>query len=199
MKRFRRARPSRPLRRRVVVVTEGTVTEPLYLRLYGRIHGPDSLFVEPIPLGQDPRSVVERAIEERQESQSDPDAEDDSFWAMFDRDNHESFLEAVHLAKAKDIPTAVSNPSFELWLILHYELLDRPVTADDCRRRLRELCPDYGRAKQFADAEVIEHQHGDAVSRARNLIRRRSEEDTPLGNPSTTVVELTEYVRLWAR
>lgn len=196
---YRRRGPSRSPKPRIVVVTEGTSTEPLYLKLFRQLHGVSSVAVEVIPLGQDPRSVVERAILEQDESASDADAEDDSFWAVFDRDEHSRFDEAVDLAKGNHIPTAISNPCFELWAILHYELLDAPISRRGCQRRLAELCPSYGKSgKRFEDEEAIRNSYDAAVRRARTLLVRRRNEQQPYGNPSTTVYELTEHVAQFA-
>lgn len=201
MKRYRRRRPSKRPKPRVVVVTEGTVTEPGYLSSFHRIHGSDSVVVEPVPLRKDPRSVVERAISEREDAAADIDGERDTFWAMFDRDEFDNFKEALDLARGNGIPVAASNPCFELWPILHYELLDRPLDRHQCQRRLAELCPGYSMSsKRFEEAETIRDYHDQAVQRARTLIARRDrdkDEKVPLGNPSTTVHELTEHMRRW--
>lgn len=179
------------------MVTEGKVTELGYLKQFHRVYGSASIRLEPIPLGADPRAVVERAISERSDSESDPDADRDTFWAMFDRDEHMRFHEAVVLARAHNIGTAVSDPCFELWAILYYELWDRPSSRRDCQRRLGELCPTYDASsgKRFEDESTIRDHHEDAVERARTLVVRRCEEGQPGGNPSTTVHDLTEHIR----
>ena len=192
---YRRRIQSRSPKPRIVVVTEGISTEPLYLKLFRQLHGIASVALDVIPLGQDPRAVVERAVSEQDESEADVDAEDDSFWAMFDRDEHDRFHEAVDLAKGNRIRTAISDPCFELWAILHYELVDAPCTRHECQRRLAELCPDYGKSgKRFEDLEAIQISYRDAVKRADTLLVNRRKERRPYGNPSTTVFELTEHV-----
>ena len=110
MKRYRRRQPSKQPKPRVVVVTEGTVTEPGYLSLFHRIHGSASVVVEPVPLGKDPRSVVERAISERDNARADIDGERDTFWAMFDRDEFDNFKEALDLARRKQHPCRRIQP-----------------------------------------------------------------------------------------
>lgn len=194
--RYKRRAPSKPLKPRVVVATEGKSTEPYYLRIFWRIHGSENLSLDLTPVGRDPRRVVERAIEEREKSQLDPDAQHDSFWAMFDRDDHTKYREALDLAAAKDIHKAISNPSFELWAILHYEDQDGPIDRRKCQRKLRALFPGYGQRKRFTDEAAIKNQYESAVSRARTLLVNRYKEGEPLGNPSTTVHELTELLRL---
>ena len=194
-RRFERRSPSRQPKALIVVVTEGTSTEPGYLKLFARLHGSESATLKVIPLGADPRKVVERAIDE---SPLESDKRSgDAVWAVFDRDDHKRFNEAVDLARGKGIKTAVSNPCFELWCILHYELLDAPTHRHDCQRRLGELCSGYRRSsgKRFDDAGIVDGQHDEAVERARELLKRRSQEGQPSGNPSTTVHKLTEWIR----
>ena len=196
MKRFKRRSASRKLKPRVVVITEGTLTEPVYLDLFFQFHGDKTSTLHCIPLGQDPRNIVERAIWEREKSRRDPDSLRDSYWAMFDKDDHTRFQEAVKLAEDKNIFTAISNPSFELWAILHYELQDAPITQRECEQKLRNRIPGFGKGKRFEDVPAIKCSYRNAVDRARQLLTRRLEERTPFGNPSTTVQELTEFLRL---
>ena len=74
---------------RIVVVTEGGSTEPAYLRTFDRIFGkPSVVRLNIIPAAGDPRTVVERAIEELRKLRGDKLASKDTVWAMFDRDEH---------------------------------------------------------------------------------------------------------------
>lgn len=182
---------------RVVVVAEGEVTEPGYLKAFDRIHGARSS-VRVVLIGGvgDPRAVVERAIAESRKSRRDRLGGRDSVWAMFDRDEHPRFDEAKNMAAGNDVRLAISNPCFELWAILHYRECDAPLGRHECRRTLEELHPDYGSGgkKVFDDPKVIESNYRDAVRRARKSLTRREEERDPGGNPSTTVHHLTEHI-----
>ncbi len=182
---------------RIVVATEGVLTEPEYLKAFSRIHGDQSVRVVPIGVGGDPRRVVERAIEESKKSKSDRLAARDSVWAMFDRDIHERFGEARDLAHGNHIRLAISNPCFELWGILHYQEQNAPLESRECQRELRKLCPHYkaGGGKVFGDSEVIEQRYSVAVKRSSSSAERREKEGDPGGNPSTTVHLLTEFIR----
>ena len=126
----------RPPAARIVVATEGVLTEPEYLRVFSRIHGDRSVRVVPIRVGGDPRAVVERAIEESERSKRDKLATRDSVWAMFDRDIHQQFDEARDLARGNGIRLAISNPCFELWGILHYQDQNAPLERQECQRQL---------------------------------------------------------------
>ena len=196
-KRIARRHAKRPLGTRILVATEGVVTEPEYLKVFEHFHGHRSVRLVPIGVGGDPRAVVERAIEELKKLRNDPLARRDSVWAMFDVDVHTRFREVKDLARGNDIPVAVSNPCFELWGILHYQEQDAPLDRHECQRKLGELCADYnaGTGKVFGDRNAIEHHYSVAVERANASARRRDEEGTPGGNPSTTVHLLTEFMR----
>ena len=200
-RRIARRPAARPPAARIVVATEGVSTEPEYLKVFSRVHGDRSVRVVPIRVGGDPRTVVERAIEESEKSKRDRLATRDSVWAMFDRDNHKRFDEARDLARGNDIRLAISNPCFELWGILHYQEQNAPLERKECQRKLGKLCPDYnaGAGKVFGDREAIERRYSVAVERASLSVKRREEEGAPRGNPSTTVHLLTEFIRCFKR
>lgn len=203
VRRFGRPKGNKTLALRVVVFTEGTLTEPTYLRLFqkvhrnGRSHLPARLVVR--PCGADPRRIVERALNEKRDAKKNRLAKNDQYWAMFDRDQHARFEEAIDLARRNGIHLAISNPCFELWGILHHEDLDQPVSRQECQVILAMLCPDYGPRKTFGSEKLIRTRYKVAVDRASQLVARRMEEDMPGGTPSTTVHELTEVYRTLAK
>ena len=196
-RRISRKAPVRSPALRIVVVAEGAVTEPGYLRIFERLHGDrSSARLVLIPGAGDPRAVVERAIEESRELKHEPLGSRDTVWAMFDRDEHPRFDEAKDMAHGNGIRLAISNPCFELWGILHYQEYNAPLNRHECQRKLGELCPDYSNKKRkiFDDMKVIEGNYRDAVERAEHSLARRREEGDPEGNPSTTVHRLTEHI-----
>lgn len=189
-----------PVRRpavRIVVAMEGSSTEPAYLRALERLFLDESVRLVLARGAGDPRAVVERAIEELGKSKGDSLGNEDSAWAMFDRDAHVRFAEAKNLAHGKGIGLAVSDPCFELWGIFHYRDQEAPLDRHECQRMLEELCLGYERkrGKSFGDIETIEQRYGDAVQRARQSLENRAIEGIPEGNPSTTVHRLTEHLR----
>ena len=191
--------PVRSLALRIVVVAEGAVTEPGYLKVFDRLHG-DRSSARLILIGGvgDPRAVVERAIEESKKLRRDRLGSRDTVWAMFDRDEHPRFAQAKDMARGNGIRLAISDPCFELWGILHYQECNAPLDRHECQRKLGELCPSYSnrnrKGKVFDDPEVIESKYQDAVGRAENSLTRRREEGDPEGNPSTTVHCLTKHI-----
>ena len=183
-------------RARVIVVTEGTKTEPAYFTAFARPLAASAVEVLVHGTGYDPKAVVRRAIKERQQLRG-PLAKDDSVWAVFDRDDHERFGEAKQLARANGICLAVSNPCFELWALFHYQDQSAPIDRADCQRRLAAQCPGYDakRGKLFADEATIAARHEDARRRGEASLAARSREGDPEGNPSTSVHHLTKRIQ----
>jgi len=79
------------------------------------------------PGASDPRSIVSEAIQIKLANQKEAGwSEGDSAWAVCDGDEHiqndpNNWNDALQLADANGIDLAVSNPSFELWYLLHFQ------------------------------------------------------------------------------
>lgn len=112
-----------PSQRVVYVATEGAKTEQDYVILLNRVYGAKKGFrlhfcPHPDRNGLRPKEVVERVIKAAEGS----DAE---MWALFDRDSGdktpEEIREALRHAARNGVQVALSHPSFELWLLLHFQ------------------------------------------------------------------------------
>jgi len=90
--------------------------------------------------GTDPKSIVNTA---KRKSKEDG-VRYDKIFCVFDRDNDLSaFLEAIELCKSKNFITIVSNPCFELWPFLHFQLRDSGFgSPQQMLKALRKL-PDF--------------------------------------------------------
>lgn len=191
-----RGKAKRPLKPRVIVVTEGQKTEPQYIFEFLRLHRAANVRV--VPTGFDPRGVVEKAIEHKREADATSKGTSRTcVWAVFDRDEHLRFEEARQLAKSNEIRVATSNPCFELWAVFHYKDQAAPISARLCQRLLEDLCDGYrvGRGKLFRDVAAIGNGHDDAVQRGERSLREREREGDPQGNPSTSMHVLMESIR----
>ncbi len=92
---------------------------------------------------------------------------DDEAWLVLDR-NHwpdEQLIELCNWAdEENNRGIAISNPSFEYWLLLHFE--DRNVSsARDCKRRLELYLPNY--RKRIDDDNFSKEQIMEAVERSK--------------------------------
>ena len=123
--------------------------------------------------------------------------ENDEVWAVFDRDEHPNFDDAVSLCQTNGIGVARSNPCFELWLILHERDYDRPDHRDAVQRELKKLRPEYdNRRGKTPDCDDLVTRVESAEERGKVLVERREKEGDPHGNPSTTVGMLTGAIRI---
>lgn len=120
-------------------------------------------------------------------------------FAVFDRDDHASYFDALNLVASLDgklrndnkqpviFKAIASVPSFELWLLLHYEDIQAPRHRDEVIQRLKQHFPGYekGAAGTFATTR----QHLDvATLRAERLATRATAYDDP--EPFTNIAEL---------
>ncbi|WP_235433786.1 RloB family protein [Protofrankia sp. BMG5.30] len=133
-----------------------------------------------------PLTLVRRAVERKK------DPEVDECWCVFDVEwpkNHPNLTEAVDLARAHDIGLAVSNPCFELWLILHHQDYNRSADTAAVERKSRLL---DGRPGKSIDAELYIPRRKDAARRALALATRHEKNGTvfPRDNPSSSMPAL---------
>jgi len=142
---------------RVLIVCEGTKTEPLYLDDIRRQSRIPSAHVRVLPsaLGTEPRQVVDFAEQKFLETRSY-----ERVFAVFDRDRHRTYLEALDRAAALDRQlrndkrepiyfTAVpSVPCFELWLLLHFEDVYAFRPGAEVFERLKGHIRDYEKASR---------------------------------------------------
>ena len=198
---LRRHGPSREPKRRFVLVCEGAKTEPTYFAAIRRACSGALVAVETVPGVGGAMTVAERARDEartrkRGRTKRDSFEDGDRVWAVFDRDEHPRFDEAVALCEGHDIGVARSDPCFELWLILHEREYNRPCDPDEAQKELARQRPEYDRrGAKTVDCDDLARRVEKAEQRAEILLQRRTEEGAPFGNPSTTVGRLTREIR----
>jgi len=194
-----RRAPSREPKRRLLVVCEGKRTEPEYLRGYLAAHRGSAVEVVIHPERGDPKKVVEMAKDAHTKAkklakqQHDPFLAYDQVWCVFDRDDHEHFDDAIQMAQANDLQLAVSNPCFELWLLLHLRESPGERHRDDLRALLRkDHLPGYDKRVRFSDLAAGVK---DAIARAERLAQDAERlGDDPHKNPTTGVFRLLRAI-----
>jgi RloB-like protein len=197
---LRRRRPFRNPLPRILIVCEGTRTEPGYfkeLRHTERI--PIELEISP---GGEPKTLVERAVELKNIAEKEPKSRRDEnllyddVWCVFDIDEHPAVPDAKQQARDNGIELAISNPCFELWIVLHFRdqraHIDRAVVQRDCAKYL----PDYEKAVPFAK---LHPNYEGAVKRALDLDAWQQTRGGEGSNPSTGVHKLTEKIKSFGR
>lgn len=187
-KELRRGTASRPERKTVVVFCEGAATEPDYIRALKRlpnIRDNTAINIEIAPRQGVPFTLVKLAVERA------ADDEVDECWCVFDVEwpkHHPNLDRALSLADQHDIKLAISNPCFELWLILHLDDHTSFIETKPADQLSREL---DGRAGKHIDGDqYMPHRHT-AARRAAALVRQHDQAGTefPDDNPSSTMYE----------
>lgn len=89
--------------------------------------------------GTDPKSIVNTA---KRKSKEDG-VKYDRVFCVFDRDNDlSSFLEAIELCKTRKFIAIVSNPCFELWPYLHFQIRESGFGGPQQMLRALNSCQD---------------------------------------------------------
>ena len=193
---------------RVLIVSEGSKTEPNYfreIRATHRLHTA-SVEVQPSDLGTAPIQVVEYAQALFENGDRHKNIQRRAFervYAVFDRDDHGSYFDALNLAASLDgklkndvkqpvvFQAIASVPSFELWLLLHFEDIQSPLHRDAVMRRLKLHIPGYDKGSGNAFSVTRKHV-AIATERAERLAAQFSARTDP--EPFTAIVELVRLL-----
>lgn len=159
---------------------EGESTEPDYLQYLneqfgdGDGRGRPPFRIQPVyrKNGMTPSVVVE-AVREF--------AAEDEAWALFDRDQHHDVPRAVKAAAEARVEIAFSHPSFDLWLLLHFQPFggaqsgsSRIVVEKLRQAKGTDAFKDYDKRNdkrvRGARREALTGRDGVAVAHARNLV-----------------------------
>ena len=188
---------SREPKRLLLVVCEGKITEPMYIRGFVRKARNATVEVRIHDEQGDPRKLVEMAKRERDRARVRARQQDDDFlaydevWCVFDRDQHERFEDACQMARDNQLDLAVSNPCFELWLLLHFRDSPGVQRRDHLQKMLGKFLSGYD--KHF-DFERVTDNVDRATMRARRLDQDAERMGEPFRNPTTGVYRLTESI-----
>lgn len=195
---IRRRRPRLSPRSRILIVCEGKVTEPTYFKELGRQERARLIEVVVNDEGGVPKTLVERAALLKKSAQREARRQKDDFlrydevWCVFDIDAHPNVPDAVCQAKANGIFLAISNPCFELWILLHFQDQRAHVDRHQVQASCRHHIPGYGK---IAPVHLLSAKYAEAVARASALHKWQREQGRAGENPSTAVHLLTERVR----
>ncbi|MFJ5533625.1 RloB family protein [Streptomyces sp. NPDC093261] len=179
----------RDLSQRVVyVATEGARTEQDYVKLLNDVYARDNGFFlrfcpHPDRNGLRPKEVVETVVEAARGTGAE-------MWALFDRDSGDKtaqeIRDAMRLAARHGVQVALSHPSFELWLLLHFQQHTSPengrnaVVIDKLRRHpdadgyadYDTQSGDRGKSLGGRRGQALLRREGTAIRNARALVRQ---------------------------
>jgi len=217
---------------RFLILVEGQETERRYLDdLCGRLYFSAYNVVIASP-DSDPLNLVWEAVSLRNKEAARA-AEGytvayDQVWVVFDRESKyhhrlDRIREAIRVAREEGILVAISNPCFELWLILHHEFFVASIPNCDASEKILTKIQsagglgDYDKSKFplefYVNSESVvracgfacklRERHADASSKgdawwARDYLSDSKTYDSD-GNPSTDVDQLVGQLNLAAR
>jgi hypothetical protein len=183
----------------VYLICEGSETEIRYFKQF-RSRGCN---IDIIPIPSQYKSADRLVQKARATMGNNPYYPDDGdiIWCVFDRDDNtnEMLEKAKRIAMKEGYQIAFSNPSFEVWFLLHFHNQTAPV--EDCDAAIK-LLKQKGRLEQYEKNKDVYEQlkplQSIAIERARKRIAALEEEHKEVisrqSNPVTSVAELVEYL-----
>ena len=182
----------------ILVFVEGERTEDGYFKHWGRAQR-GHVIVNVHEFNGTPLALVQRAVgaqkRELREERRQRGQPHDEIWCVFDVDAHPKMAEAIELAATHNINLAVSNPCFELWLVLHFQ----DQTAFTGRRAIQGLAKSHlkcGKALSAQALEALASRYEEALKRAKTLdAKHEGDGSPPRSNPSSEVWKLVERIR----
>jgi hypothetical protein len=118
---------------------------------------------------------------------------------VFDRDEHRTYFDALERTQSLDgklrndarqpvsFKAIASVPSFELWLLLHFEDIQAPIHRDEAMRRLKRCITGYEKGAGGAFA-TTRNRLETATQRAQALAARFNAYSDP--EPFTVIADL---------
>ena len=181
-------------KRTYLIFAEGEVSEVEYLNALKNeptVREANAVELEISPDRGVPLTLVRLAVAAKNNKN-----EIDQFWCVFDVEwpqHHPNLREAIDLARANDIQLAISNPCFEIWLILHHR--EQGAFLDNTQARQARKTLD-GSADKHIDTSIYLSSRHVASSRAEKLDARHMREATrfPEDNPSSSMWRLVNSI-----
>jgi hypothetical protein len=182
----------------ILIVTEGDVTEPQYLKGFAEASKNARVRIEVVGGVGVPRTIVESAKERKKAAairarrEKDDNLCYDEVWCVFDIDQHPNIPDAIQMARDNGIELAISNPCIELWLWLHFADQPGMQHRHALQRMMKRHIANYDKHVDYTD---YAEGYDVAVRRASRL-DADAEADMDAGrNPTTGVWRLTESIR----
>lgn len=152
--------------------------------------------------GGTPKTLVERAAELKREanrkanSRNDVNSRYDEVWCVFDIDEHPFVPDAKQQAQQHQIKVAISNPCFELWVLLHFQDQQAHIERGAVQHLCRQYLPGYSKRLPY---EQLAPLYDQARRRAGDLAAWQATRGGEGSNPSTAVYKLTERIKTIAQ
>jgi len=182
---FTRKVGGRERRKKFVIVCEGTETEPIYFRKY-RTRYDNLEVIIPDSRCTDPKNLV-KFCQEQIDHHPLYLKDGDVIWCVFDWDSNSQEAIFTAFRKAKNVKLCLSNPSYELWYLLHFVDRFSKLNNDELKEKLKKHIQNYEKSKDYFD--LLESKRDSAISRAKRLNEMHEKNGT---DPSTQVFKIVE-------
>jgi RloB-like protein len=193
---------------KVLIVFEGTKTEPNYFRELRDYYELNTLILSS-DCGTDPVSVVEHGKVLYKNAKKIVSESYDRVYFVFDRDSYhlpsqgekyQKALEKISMLLPKDTFFATQSvPCFEYWLLLHFKYTTTPFSGSGGKSvgeavlsQLINEWRNYNKGIKNSFSYLLERLEDAKANACRALIAANNCEDE---NPSTHVHELVEYLQ----
>ena len=181
----------------LLIICEGK-TEEIYFNEFRRKLRDSRLNIISIDVkGTHPKSLFEQAERYMVEKGINL-RKGDKVWIVFDKDSNTQYDidTIVERSRRRSFNIGFSNPSFELWFLLHFDYITHRIDNDILKRRLKRFIPDYDKGCCYNN--LLFPKQEDALKHASDLIRYH-ENDGKKGfhdesNPITHVGILVKYI-----
>ena len=194
----KRKAPKKDPYKRILIVCEGSKTEPFYFEEIRRRYKLSAANVRVANKGSAPVSVVTSAIRLQDKERRLGERFDEVF-CVFDRDEHPTFNRACEKAEAKKLNLVVSWPCFEFWLLLHFGYSRKPYArtgnrspADECLRDLKNHLSDYEKAQKGLFLKLEGCLEAAKTHAQRTIVDAKKTNDP---NPSTEIHYLVGFMQ----
>lgn len=202
------------IRKFVLIVCEGTKTEPNYFEALRRRlpkNVLETVVVDIIGTGANTLSVVERTEDEVEKAKKVRNKKFDSVWVVIDKDGFppQNFNNSIFRCEGLGYNCAWSNEAFELWYVLHFQYRNTgmsreaysKVIEDEINSKIKSSdSPSIGTFKyKKNDSNMFDflEEFGDvefAKANAKKLVDNFKDMKYSTHNPCTKVYELVEYL-----
>jgi hypothetical protein len=193
---LRRRAPTKAPKARMVLVCEGKNTEPDYFRALRQNLNKQSLEIKVVEAAGVPMTVAQEALRQAKILKNSVGIEGDRVCAIFDRDEHPKFDEAIEFCRRHKIMVGYTNPCFELWLIWHFENYGANSHRHEVQKAFARLVPDYSlAANKTADFSKLMGGVDYACNWSKHHFDARIAEGARYGAPSSQLHEIIDCIK----
>jgi len=201
---YKRREGSKEPRKSILIVCEGSKTEPIYFNSLRSNLRLAMVNVKIVGEGAAAITVVDRAIELREERKrlaktSLTRTEYEIVYCVIDVEapKAESLSRVVNKARGNKLEVVLSNPCFEYWYILHFRKTSAPFnTSQDAKSALRREHRAYCESDTTI-FDVVYPKTADAIKHSKEVLKEQHNDAEDLSdcNPSTHVHRIVEYLQ----